>query len=256
MFGEIFKVLVEVIEFKTRVKLAERFAVDPIRLPASHVPLPRAIAADVAAPVLTQSTALAESDLIASARPQSQDHLYAIAQRQSMSEAVTDILIERGERARRPCGREQRKRPHLRWRIWQAGPIVRRRCRACAACRRAARHSSPPLRLSFLNPPRRTCAARSSRQIRTFADAVQGAVTEVIDSINGDVRKQSQDHANARSRIKRLREWKDLREGDIHAAARAQDFERTVTALTDSRELSDRDWRNGRSSTQIRGRCR
>jgi len=61
---------------------------------------------------------------------------------------------------------------------------------------------------------------------------VQGAVTEVIDGINGEVRKACDDHVKARFRIKRLTEWKELKEGDVHAAARAQDFERTVTALS------------------------
>ncbi len=38
--------------------------------------------------------------------------------------------------------------------------------------------------------------------------------------------------AKARFRIKRLTDWKELKETDVHAAARAQDFERTVTALS------------------------
>ena len=231
MFGEVFKVLVEVIEFKTRVKLAERFAVDPTT-PAG---LARAFAAsdsaDVAAPVLTHSTALAESDLIASARTQSQDHLYAIAQRQSVSEAVTDILIERGERrvihavaSNESAGISDGGFARL---VQLSDDDV------ALALRVGARRDIP--RHHFVKLLEFASADVCSKIIAAnpkFADAVQGAVTDVIDSINDGVRKQSQDHANARSRLRRLREWKDLREGDIHAAARAQDFERTVTALT------------------------
>jgi hypothetical protein len=40
---------------------------------------------------------LGEGDLIASASQQGQDHPLAIAQRETISEKVTDILIERGE---------------------------------------------------------------------------------------------------------------------------------------------------------------
>jgi hypothetical protein len=65
-----------------------------------------------------------------------------------------------------------------------------------------------------------------------FADVVQGAVTEVTDGINGEVRKACDDHVKARFRIKRLTDWKELKETDVHAAARAKDFERTVTALS------------------------
>ncbi len=64
-----------------------------------------------------------------------------------------------------------------------------------------------------------------------FADEVQDAVTEVVDDINLEVRKESSDHVKARTRVKRLLAWKDLRETNVHAAARSQNFERTVVAL-------------------------
>src|SRR5262245_25981449 len=82
MFEDIFKTIVAVIELKTRVKLAHHFATDA-NAPAALV---RAFAFDdavaVAAPVLSQSTALSESDLVLSSSTQGQGHLYAIAQRQ------------------------------------------------------------------------------------------------------------------------------------------------------------------------------
>jgi uncharacterized protein (DUF2336 family) len=97
LFDEVFKTLVAVIELKTRVKLAQHLATNP-NAPANLV---RAFAFDdaiaVAAPVLSQSTALSESDLAVTASTQSQGHLYAIAQRRTISEAITEILIERGE---------------------------------------------------------------------------------------------------------------------------------------------------------------
>lgn len=231
LFGEVFKVLVDVIEFNTRVKLSERFAVDPNTPPALARAFAASDAAAVAAPVLARSTALAESDLIASARTQSQDHLYAIAQRESVSEAVTDILIERGER-----------------RVIHAvanndgagisdggfGRLVQMSDRdVTLALRIGARRDIP--RHHFVKLLESASADVCSKIIGAnpkLADVVQGAVTDVIDSINGHVRKQSQDYVNAKSRVKRLREWKELKEGDLHAAAKAQDFERTVTALS------------------------
>jgi hypothetical protein len=231
LFGEVFKVLVDVIEIKTRVKLAERFAVDPNTPSALARVFAASDAAEVAAPMLTHSTALAESDLIASARTQSQDHLYAIAQRQSVSEAVTDILIERGER-----------------RVIHAvannegagisdggfGKLVQMSDGDLSlALRIGARRDIP--RHHFVKLLEFASADVCSKIIAAnpkFADVVQGAVTDVVDSINDVVRKRSQDHVNAKSRVRRLKEWKDLREGDIHAAAKAQDFERTINALT------------------------
>jgi hypothetical protein len=60
---------------------------------------------------------------------------------------------------------------------------------------------------------------------------VQETVTGVIDDINGEVRRHSAAHTKAKFRIKRLSEWKELREVDVHAGARSQNFEKTVTAL-------------------------
>jgi uncharacterized protein (DUF2336 family) len=50
----------------------------------------------VAGPILSQSQCLDEATLVESARTKSQEHLLAISQRGSISEAVTDVLVERG----------------------------------------------------------------------------------------------------------------------------------------------------------------
>lgn len=52
----------------------------------------------VAGPVLTNSKRLSEADLLDIARSQGQEHLLAISQRSSLSESVTDVLLERGQR--------------------------------------------------------------------------------------------------------------------------------------------------------------
>src|ERR1700686_4564848 len=51
----------------------------------------------VARPVLVGSERIEESDLVDNARTQSQEHLLAISERQSLSEAITDVLVERGD---------------------------------------------------------------------------------------------------------------------------------------------------------------
>ena len=52
---------------------------------------------DVAGPVLEQSERLDDDALVESARAKSQAHLLAISRRRSLSEKVTDILVERGD---------------------------------------------------------------------------------------------------------------------------------------------------------------
>ncbi len=231
MFDEVFKVLVEVIEVKTRTKLAHLFATDP-NAPAGLV---RAFAAnddaEVAGPVLRRSTALTDADLVASASVQSQDHLYAIAQRQSVSEAITDILIDRGEqRVVHAVATNEGAR------ISDGGfgqLVLRSGDDVELALRVGARRDIP--RHHFVKLLETASAAACRKIVAAnpkFADLVHGAVTEVIDDMNGELRKASTDHAKAKSRVKRLTEWKELGERDVHGAARAQDFERTVTALS------------------------
>jgi uncharacterized protein (DUF2336 family) len=231
LFDEIFKALVEVIELKTRVKLAQRFAADPNTPPA----LARAFAASdtaaVAAPLLRQSAALAESDLVASATSRSQDHLYAIAQRERISEAVTDILIERGEQR---VVHAVASNEGARISDHGFGKLVRLSGGDVKLALHVGTRRDIP-RHHFVRLLETASVAVSGKIIAAnpaLADAVQGAVTEVIDGINGEVRKACNDHVKARFRIKRLTEWKELKETDIHAAARAEDFERTVAALS------------------------
>jgi hypothetical protein len=65
-----------------------------------------------------------------------------------------------------------------------------------------------------------------------FAEAVQGAVTEVVDEINLEVRDRSSAHAKAKRKVRRLKYWKELGEAKVQAAARAQDFEQAALALS------------------------
>lgn len=55
-------------------------------------------AIEVAGPVLMQSTRLDDKTLVEIAKSKGQSHLAAISQRGELSDAVTDVLIERGDR--------------------------------------------------------------------------------------------------------------------------------------------------------------
>ena len=93
LFDEVIGKLAAAIETKARAKLANRLA----SLANAPRKVIRSLAFDddfgVAEPVLTQSPRLDEADLIANASTKSQRHLNAIARRQSLTEAVTDVLV-------------------------------------------------------------------------------------------------------------------------------------------------------------------
>src|SRR5580698_85046 len=98
VFDDVMARLVNTIEAKARARLADRLA------PIANAPLNviHLLASDddieVARPILIRSERLNEDSLLATANSKSQRHLQAIAQRNSLSEAVTDILVERGDR--------------------------------------------------------------------------------------------------------------------------------------------------------------
>jgi hypothetical protein len=97
VFDEVIVRLAHEIEFRARVELAERLA-DVSNAPRRTV---RDLAFDqsieIAGPILERSTRLEESDLVTIARERGQDHLLALSVRQNLTEAVTDVLVTRGD---------------------------------------------------------------------------------------------------------------------------------------------------------------
>jgi uncharacterized protein (DUF2336 family) len=98
LFDEIFGLLIDEIETKARAELSNHLA--PVR--NAPVKVLRKLANDdditVAGPVLTLAPRLAESDLIDVASTKGQAHLHAISSRRALGEAVTDVLVSRGDR--------------------------------------------------------------------------------------------------------------------------------------------------------------
>jgi uncharacterized protein (DUF2336 family) len=98
MFGEVIGLLAGEIEASARAQLSERLA-HFARAPSNIVDrLAMDDAIDVARPVLQHSDRLSPDALLRAAKNKSQDHLRAIAQRRSLNENVTDVLLARGDR--------------------------------------------------------------------------------------------------------------------------------------------------------------
>jgi uncharacterized protein (DUF2336 family) len=231
VFDAVFETLVAVIELETRVKLARHIATIP-NAPATLV---RAFAFDdaiaVAGPVLSQSTALSDSDLAANASIQGQGHLHAIARRRTISEVITEILIERGEPN---VVHTVAKNAGARFSDGSFRELVARAGDDAQLALNVGMRLDIPRHhfLKLLETASASACAKIAAANPQFTDTVQGALTEVIDDINLEVRKNSPDHARAKSRVKRLQIWHELGEGNVHAAARSQNFEQTVMALS------------------------
>jgi uncharacterized protein (DUF2336 family) len=98
LFDDVLTRLIVEIESKTLAELANRLA------PVDNAPiqLMRRLAKDddiaIAGPVLKRSARLDEADLVDIASKQGPDHLLAISGRKEIGEAVTDVLVKRGDR--------------------------------------------------------------------------------------------------------------------------------------------------------------
>jgi uncharacterized protein (DUF2336 family) len=98
VFDEVLCVLIARVESRARAELSARLApVDyaPFEV-IQHLARDQEIA--VAGNVLTKSSLLRTSDLVEIASTRSQDHLLAISGRANLPEAVTDVIVDRGER--------------------------------------------------------------------------------------------------------------------------------------------------------------
>jgi uncharacterized protein (DUF2336 family) len=96
LFDDVFQCLVDHIETAVKVLLAERLAPIDTAPPRTVRTLALDDAIEVAGPVLLKSERLDEATLIEIARSKSQAHLKAISLRRVLSDALTDVLVTRG----------------------------------------------------------------------------------------------------------------------------------------------------------------
>jgi uncharacterized protein (DUF2336 family) len=97
LFDDVLCRLVTEIENKARAEMSRTLS------PIANAPgeLMRQLANDddieVAGPVIAQSKRLEETDLVCIAQTKSQAHLFAISSRDGIGEAITDVLVKRGD---------------------------------------------------------------------------------------------------------------------------------------------------------------
>ncbi len=96
MFDDVISRLVSAIDRSARAEFGDLIAKHPNAPPKTS----RILALDdeitIAGPILSHSNKLDEATLLEGAKTKSQEHLYAISLRESIGEAVTDVLVERG----------------------------------------------------------------------------------------------------------------------------------------------------------------
>jgi uncharacterized protein (DUF2336 family) len=231
LFDEVLVKLVAAIEAKARAKLAVRLA--PVHnAPADTI---RVLAFDddieVARTVLTDSERLADADLVANAYEKSQQHLAAIAERKSLSETVTDVLVARGNRQ---VVHTVAKNSGARFSDAGFRMLVKRSSGDDALAMHVGTRRDVP-RQHFLRLLQEASAAvrhRLATENPATGIAVETVLGEVVGGIRSEARKVSPDHAVALSHVERLRRQGQLGEAEVYAFARERRFEETAIALS------------------------
>ena len=231
LFDEVIGKLASAIEAKARAKLAIRLA----EVPSAPAGVVRMLAFDddieVARPVLRASERLEESDLIANASSKSQLHLAAISERKALSEAVTDVLVTRGDHH---VVHSVVKNTGARFSDAGFRMLVQRSSSDDAlAAHVGARRDLP--RQHFLRLLEQASVAvrtRLAAENPAARAALEGVLSEVVGGIQSETRKVSSHYVAAAANVEALERSGRLDEAEVYRFARAGRFEETAVALS------------------------
>ncbi len=231
IFDDVLLKIAARIEAKSLVRLSNRLA--PVANAPKRIVKELAFHEDimVARPVLVGSERLDESDLVDNARTQSQGHLLAISERKSLSEAITDVLVERGDRE---VVRSVASNSGARFSNAGFRRLVTRSTGDDLLTTSVGSRRDIP-RAHYLKLIER--ASASVREKLTALNpqcalAVKNAVAEVTGGIRSETRDASTNYAEAKTLVEALVRKKQLNEQAIHQFARERKFEPTVIALS------------------------
>ena len=231
LIDDVFVRLVGAIEESSRALLAIRLG------PLSKAP-PKILrilacdnAIDVASPVLTQSEQLDDPILIECAKTKSLEHLLAISRRKTLAEAVTDVLIERGDQqvvlsTAQNAGAKFSKNGFT--------ILVKRsdgddRLATCVGTRPDL---PPQLFQQLLEAASETVRAKLEAENPRAKRDIHCVVTDVTTRIRTQAKIQSPEYAAAQVLVKSLNLSGQLDATRLAAFAKAGRFEETVVALS------------------------
>lgn len=231
LFDDVLRRLCADIEVTARAKLAQRL----VGLGSAPPRLVRSFAFDdaieVAEPALIHSEQLSDDDLVENATTKSQAHLFAIAQRLKLSETVTDVLVDRGDE--RVVYRVV-KNKGARFSLAGYGKLTNRARYDRKLTLALGERSDIPRQyfLKLLEAASSTVRAKLEAINPEAVAAIRDTVDDVATAMQREVRKGSRAHVVAVREAKRRFNVRPITEASVHGPAHAQDFEKTVVALS------------------------
>jgi uncharacterized protein (DUF2336 family) len=229
LFDSVFGMLITEIETKARAELSGQLA------PLDNAPgkvlltLARDDDIDVAGPVLKLAKRLPETDLVDLARTKSQAHLAAISKRSALGEAVTDVLVRRGDRE---VARQVAENHGAR--ISENGfvrLVERAESDGVLAEKVGLRPDIPPK--MFRELLSKATEVVQERLLAAASPELQAEIRRVLDKVSGEVgaRVGPRNYRTAQRIVLALMRAGRMNESVLAAFAGEQKFEETVVAL-------------------------
>ena len=227
VFDKVLCVLVTRVESRVRAELSARLAL------AEHAPfevvqhLARDNEIAVAGSVLTGSNVLRTSDLVEIASTKGQDHLLAISGRENLPEAVTDVIVDRGEsRVIRKLANNASAR------FSEAGysKIVTRSETDAELIEILGLRIDLPLKYLRDLLSRATQAVRE-RLLALASPELQEEIKRVLKDISATVRKEMRDFTAVEAAIKCMNKQRELNDDMIVRFAKARQFDEVAASL-------------------------
>ena len=184
----------------------------------------------VAGPVLRNSERLNENDLIEATRSKIQQHLFAIAQRKTLTEAVTDVLVTRGDQhVARAVVRNEGARFSEKG-FWN---LVKRSKNdsILAECVGVRKDIPRHLFLQLIAKASDVAQQRLASVAPAARDQIQHAVADATGRINSRFGPASKEYYAAKRLVTELHQSGELDENELYAFAKAKKFEETTVAF-------------------------
>jgi uncharacterized protein (DUF2336 family) len=230
LFDDVLCRLVVEIEAKARAEMARTLA------PVSNAPteLIRQLAGDddiaVAGPVLTQSARLEETELVELASTKSQAHLAAIAGRKDIGEAVTDVLVRRGDNEvfRNVADNQSAKLSE-----GSLTALVKHAEGDSDLAEKVGLRADIPPHL-FRDLLVRATAVVQQRLLQSAKPETRAEIQRVLDKVSKELSNgtPARDYSAAQKRAVELHQAGKLGETELAEFARDKKFEETVAALS------------------------
>jgi uncharacterized protein (DUF2336 family) len=231
LFDDVMGCMLKEIDQSARAEFGAQLAEIPNAPPRLVQTLSRDDSIEVAGPVLSHSEQLDEASLVETAKTKSQEHLLAISRRRSLGEAVTDVLVERGDRR---VAISVVDNSGAKFSEFGYSTLVKRaQSDDDLALGVFSRHEIPRQHLlnlfqSASDSVRRKLEGADSRK----ADLIRDMVAQASDRIQAKSREGSAEFAVARSLVESLHKAGKLSEAQLCDFARTGKFEETVVSMS------------------------